>query len=413
MKKSMLLIAISLLWQLSSAQSGEFEIQKNGLIYSESTMNNLKTIVDSLNLKFKTCAIDKVFHSKYQTVGHRVTISKNRVKEARKDIENNISFEEFVKKYPNAEVTKHRLIVKFDYKDRKNKDIIEFSEISLNEDYGDEIRFKENLQKYDPDKLSKWIFNYYKKRTYSDESLTAFYLPTTFESKELPQHYAQMISYSDCLIDTTATKFREGLESGHGELPKNWKRQSKDRQEKLLETLRSTRVVGLCSMDDRPRRHAVNIAMLSAETQNWQVFLRAHLDVMNDRFERASDGSYAWGRRKTYIRELEELNINVLDLILGISLRVEDPALNHYQGSIRRIGRALSETQNKNEVESELLALPKDKELDLYNRILAFYILDNYIYNLTDESEKQKLNMQLKDAINSLPQELKEQIKIG
>ena len=84
--------------------------------------------------------------------------------------------------------------------------------------------------------------------------------------------------------------------------------------------MRETRVVGSCSMDSSPREHAINIAMLSAETTDWSVFLRAHLDIMNDRFDRVSDGSYAWKDRNTYIKELEQLDINVSDLIFGKSL---------------------------------------------------------------------------------------------
>jgi hypothetical protein len=100
------------------------------------------------------------------------------------------------------------------------------------------------------------------------------------------------------------------------------------KKEKLLDEMRSTRVIGRCSQDDSPREHAVNIALLSAETNNWEVFIKAHLDILNDSFDRMSDGSYAWNRRKTYIREIEDLNIDVEDLILGISLRIENPENN-------------------------------------------------------------------------------------
>jgi len=40
------------------AQNGEFEIHPNGYIYSESTMDKLAHIVDSLNLKYKTCDLN-------------------------------------------------------------------------------------------------------------------------------------------------------------------------------------------------------------------------------------------------------------------------------------------------------------------------------------------------------------------
>jgi len=76
-------------------------------------------------------------------------------------------------------------------------------------------------------------------------------------------------------------------------------------------------------MDSSPRYHELSIAELAEETVNWEIFLRSHLDIMNDNFNRMSDGSYAWAGRKTYIKELEILYINVLDLVLGISIRIE------------------------------------------------------------------------------------------
>src|SRR5690606_2706951 len=127
---------------------------------------------------------------------------------------------------------------------------------------------------------------------------------------------------------------------------------SAKRKGRLLQRMRHTKVVGSCSQDASPRIHAINIALVSAETTNWEVFLKAHLDIMNDKFDRMSDGNYAYAQRKTYIKELEELNINVIDLLLGISLRIENPANNHYYGNIGRLGRAISESKYKVEFEN-------------------------------------------------------------
>ena len=91
-----------------------------------------------------------------------------------------------------------------------------------------------------------------------------------------------------------------------------------------LKLKRSREVIGFCSQDQSPRIHAKKIALLAAETVNWETFLRAHLNIMNDNFARASDGSYAWAARQTYIRELEELEINVPDLLFGICLQTEN-----------------------------------------------------------------------------------------
>jgi len=167
--------------------------------------------------------------------------------------------------------------------------------------------------------------------------------------------------------------------------------------------MRSTRVIGGCSQDSRPREHAVNIALLSAETYNWEVFLKAHLDIMNDRFERVSDGNYAWGQRNTYIKELEELNINVTDLILGISFRIENAASNHYYSSIGRVGRALSETKNRTEIENAILSIIMDTELDYYNRLVFYFLFKNYNYHIKDETIKKESNEKLVSAVATLP----------
>ena len=170
-----------------------------------------------------------------------------------------------------------------------------------------------------------------------------------------------------------------------------------------LELKRNRRVIGGCSMDNSPRIHAQNIAMLSAETIKWEIFLRSHLNIMNDRFDRVSDGSYAQKERNTYIKEIEVLDINVLDLILGISLRIENPSKNHYFSSINRVGRALSESSNPELVETSILSMIADKELDDYNRILMYYLFDNYNYNLTDENIKKQNQSKLQVAVSSMP----------
>jgi hypothetical protein len=383
-------------------QDGEFKVYPNGLIYSEQTMGKLSHIVDSLNLKFKTCNFNTVFFSKSQVIGHIIKVDKGSIKEAKKDMENQISFDDFLKKYPKASVQRNILILKSKYKNYKKQDIVEIEHFDLKSD--DEFSMEsEDVSLYQKDFSNKWIFEHSKKTSYSDESLTAFYFPNNFSSVPIPQKYSQMIGYSDCLIDTTATKFKDNLKDGWVELPQNWTALSESEKAKLLDKMRSTRVVGGCSMDSRPREHAINIALLSAETFNWEVFLKSHLDIMNDRFERMSDGSYAWDQRNTYIKELEELNINVIDLILGISFRIENSASNHYYGSIGRVGRALSETKNRNEIEQAMLSIISDSELDYYNRLLFYFLFKNYNYYIKDETIKKENDEKLAKAVATLP----------
>jgi hypothetical protein len=409
MKNITTLIA-GLIFTISAyCQDGEFKVYPNGLIYSEQTMGKLSHIVDSLNLKYKTCNFNTVFYSKSQTIGHIVKVDKSNIKDAKKDMENQISLDDFLKKYPKATIERNVLIIKSKYKNYKKRDVVEFEEFDLKSDYGFSIT-SQDVSFYQKDFSNKWLLEHIEKTSYSDESLSAFYFPVNFSSVPILQQYSQMIGYSDCLIDTTTTKFKDNLKDGWVDLPENWTSLSDKKKAKLLDEMRSTRVIGGCSQDSRPREHAIHIALLSAETYNWEVFLKSHLDIMNDRFDRMSDGSYAWGQRNTYIKELEELNINVPDLILGISFHIENPASNHYFGSIGRVGRALSETKNRNEIEQAMLSIISDNKLDTYNRLLFYFLFRNYNHNIKDETIKKENNVKLATATKTLPNFISERL---
>jgi len=174
-------------------------------------------------------------------------------------------------------------------------------------------------------------------------------------------------------------------------------------KEDALKLMRSRKVIGNCSQDQSPRYHAMNICKLAAETTQWDIFLRSHLDIMNDRFERQSDGSYAWGRRKTYLKELEALDIEAIDLLLGTSLRVENVSENHYWGSISRVGRALSDAADKPAVEKRMLDMIGDEKLDPYNRLLVAYLFSNYAYSQEENLQPAALE-KLDVAVNNLPE---------
>ena len=404
--------AAGMLISLHLWAQNEFKTYENGLIYSKHTMAKLEHIVDSLNLKYKSCDFNTVFRSKYQAVGHIIKLNSSNAKLAKSEMDKVIDFESFIKKFPQATIQKNVLVVKYQYTDYDKKEIAEFSEFNLS-GYGLNIR-KDNVRDfYHKPVKNSWIYSYRSKSDYSEESIEAFYFPEEFTSVPLSRAYCRQIGYADCLIDTIATKFKDDAKEGRIELPDNWESFSMQRKNKLLDKMRSTRVIGGCSMDSSPRDHAINIALLSAETTNWEVFLKSHLDIMNDRFERMSDGSYALGQRKTYIKELEELDINLTDLIFGITLRVENPAKNHYYGSVARLGRALTESRDKELFVKYLSALIEDRELDDYNRIIAHNLFRSYIHHIENVEEQKNYQVKLESSITSLPAYLQEKIRIN
>ncbi len=106
------------------------------------------------------------------------------------------------------------------------------------------------------------------------------------------------------------------------------------------------------------------------------------------------------------------MGINVTDLFLGISLQIENPSQNHYYGSIRRLGRALSETKYADEVETAMLNMIEDDELDDYNRIAIYYLFLNYAHHVEDESRKEQSLARLKMSVMTLPGYLKRRINV-
>jgi len=472
-----LLISIS---SFNCFGQNEFGKQSNELIYSDHTVKQLKFIVDSLNLKFKSCDLNKIYIAKSQTLANYISLSGEQAKEAKKDLDANISFDNFIKKYAASEIEKDLLIVRFKYKNYKDTPILEFNSVELNGKHNHRITFTGDYAKYETPLKQSWIINYEPGSKSSETFLNAFYIKDSFKQSPLPVTYAKMIQYSDCMVDTSTQVFyqkaaKTGVRFSNKKYKKigefenyitqktlrpafsegeddetfykkleEWRviRRLKidslykkdlhfvslfneavkeavenggggDDFEELvglyyakktaLELKRNRIVVGGCSMDNSPRIHAMNIAKLSAETAKWEIFLRAHLDIMNDRFDRMSDGSYAQSGRKTYIKELEVLDINVLDLLLGISLRVENASNNHYYGNIGRLGRALSETKNASLIEEKMLSMIIDHDLDDYNRILIYYLFLNYNYNLSDKKLQSANVEKLNKAVKTLP----------
>jgi hypothetical protein len=455
-------------------QENEFKTYSNGLIYDQSTMHKLEIIVDSLNVKFRSCDLAHPYYSHLQGMAIMIEVPN---KAARKMIEDGVSFVEYTKRYPRS-IKKDKLwIVKTAYKDYNGKPHIEYSGLPFGWSSEPSIQVKDKKAN---DKTSGWVLD--------EEDDLAFYLEK-LTKQELPFDYARLVQYVDCMIDTTAEiyfpqakgsvyqrvdknskanqfitwaeKFpnkpefpdydkidekqaasiyseyykkhsiwdslriidldakmktatywkdllaeaaAEGFESGGSDAQLEFYVSRYLSKEQALKLMRSRRVVGNCSMDQSPRYHAMNICKLSAETAKWDIFLRSHLDIMNDRFERQSDGSYALAGRKTYLKELEELDIPAIDLLLGTSLRVDNVSDKHYRGSISRVGRALADASDKDQLEKRLIAMIKDEKLDPYNRLLMAYLFNNYAENLEDESRKNASKRKLEGALKLMPE---------
>lgn len=470
------------------SQRNEFTVYENGLIYSDTTIAQLNKIVDSLNLTYKTCDLTREFISRKQAKGHFISLNGVDLQQAKQDLDNNISYDDFVKKYPNSLVNKDLLILKRKYTNYHKKKTIEFYTLPLGTAYNKNehsVSFEDSVALYYQSFQNKWLVNFYEgNKWYPEQAIYAFYITQDFTSAPLKEEYAKLIQYVDCIIDTTATIFNRKRKSSKKtiveidsllayinrrsnipvkfmnkrRIPHKLKREhdrylaSRDSlieevlikehdfnillnravdkaiekhishpdleilaekyvsKEKALQLRRNRNVIGRCSGDLKPRQHMMKIATLAAETQNWNVFIRAHLNIMNDRFSRMSDNSRSARMRSTYLKELEQLNINVVDLLLGMCFQIENPSKNHYFGSVSKVGKALIASNHSEYIENKLVSIINDEDLDEHNRIFFYFIYDWYAHSIKDEERKQHNLKRLSECVNKLPSHIKDRL---
>jgi hypothetical protein len=196
--------SLLLVCAVAYGQGSEFKLHENGLIYSDASIGKLKHIVDSLNLKFKACDVYKEFHAITQGKAHHMRLDGKKSVQAKADLLAGISYDDFRKKYPKATYDENLLIVKSTYVDYDDQETIHYQtpELQSNKNYA--IYYHKSEPSHE---TGQWIYRYEEKNDYSDENIEAFYVTSTLKAKKLPERYARLIQYSDCLVDTTAQVF--------------------------------------------------------------------------------------------------------------------------------------------------------------------------------------------------------------
>lgn len=437
----------------------EFGSNTNGLIYAEKDIVVLRSIVDSLNIRFRKCDNTPGFVSAPSAKFAKLYFESktNDLSAIIKDLENKLTYQEILNKYDSLLTKKDTSLLLVRMRTDYNNSSYYFLSGNALEGF-DEVYPNELFTKKEAPLPVGSFWSYLDKKYLGSYTLDCYFITSPWNQQAIPETYAQLIQYVDCMVDTSVdlytSDFSSELYFRNLGLPKEGKksialrkyinkkatemhkkdlgkvylmdegairfatinlRSDKHFEEKLrdavdeavrkktrnsfledltsgmnlpalsLQLKRSYRVMGMCSQDRGPRIQGFEIALLSARARQWDIFLRAHLNIMNDYFERMSDGSYAQQQRRTYLKELEELNLNVVDLLLGLCLRADNTAASHYNGSIMRIGRALTESKDREMFEQKAKQIIKDQQLDLFNRTLVFHLLCSYYMNLEEK----------------------------
>jgi hypothetical protein len=181
---------------------------------------------------------------------------------------------------------------------------------------------------------------------------------------------------------------------------------------RALELMRQNQQVGSCSFDDGPNIQQKRIASMAAQTQNWDVFIKSFLNVMNDNVSRNANSNIASDSRQTYINELAKLNLDIDKILLGSNLRVHDTFKKHYFSDGSKIAKAYANLDSKNQLyfEKTILNIISDKSMDLFNKLHFYNTYKYYQYFIEDSLKKKDIDKNIEKLIPLLPIEIKSRI---
>jgi hypothetical protein len=199
MKKKYLLTVIAsftIAFSFGQDSRGEFATQDNGLMYSTEAIGKLKQMVEQQNIRYKTCPLNKTYHSYGQSNIIQLTFRSktNDLKSIINSLKNNTSYNKLITNYKSYLISSDtdKKIILSPYKEDKY--------LSGDPSSGFDSYYvgTKNLA------LHKWTYDYSKKDEYTENyELEAFFLKKEFISIPINEEYAKLIQYVDCMVDTT------------------------------------------------------------------------------------------------------------------------------------------------------------------------------------------------------------------
>jgi hypothetical protein len=404
MKYLVLLLALTVIGITSFSQRLESPIDPNGLLYNITTIDHLRSIADSLQRRFHRSHPVRDYYSIQQGKGHYIRMSTGDIRAAMADIKRGIGYEEFIKKYRSAKTDSFILVTKEYIKDYYyHRTLVRYADELYKGSVGESC-FDINVN---DDTDGKWVCNSTGPTTYTNEEFRAFYFLEPPASAKLPEKYARLIFYTDYMIDTTTPIYYKDActddqifirpRPATGPALTSFHYTAKYYSgNAALAMIRNRRIGYMCNIGAEllgPIRD-LNIARLAASTANWSVFLKTHLLFMGFEYR---------GKRITGIKELEDMDLHVPDLLLGSELKIANPSENHPFKYPRNVGRDLTDVSDKKALEQKILSMIRSKELDDLNRLLLHNMFLSYLSFLPEDQHRLTGLQQLEEADKLLP----------
>lgn len=217
MKYTILIVVllISAKAAFTQLQRAEYSRYTNGLLYEDTMLIRLKRIADDKHTQYRKSS--QRYYSVPQAMGQVVSYRSDKAKEAIADMHNNISLEDFVKKYPQTTIRDSNVLIvllKWEYEGKKELRYTlypdstmehNFKYIGLNPDSADVMH--RSSRGGIRCRTGNWVYEYWEAGKDHGESLYAYYLNTPLKRVALPERYSAWVRYADCLIDTTTSIF--------------------------------------------------------------------------------------------------------------------------------------------------------------------------------------------------------------
>jgi hypothetical protein len=420
MKMKQIILFLLVFANCFSQTQKSIDEQKNSL-YSAESLSKFKLKVDSLNLIFEKGSYKKIdFYSKPIAKAHFIILSGKHVPNAILDIEKKISFKDFIEKYKETVIDSNTIVLKHKIKSSQSldmEDILHRNVLDVNNDNIDKevLEFDGfwfsgylnqkmivNDKYFDVSVKGKWI------TIQNQTKMIGYYFIDEFESKVIPAEYLKMIQYSEIISKNDTNVIFKNAKEKSISLSIKYRTFSLEKKKELLFKFRNRYVVGNCGFDGRPTSHLLNIARLSAETSNWNIFLKSNLSLI---FSNHSNSFYDF--QKEILSDLELININIPYLTIGLGMRINyntDNYLKDFNNGNRFKYPVLFSKKSK-DIKLKLLQMIQDKNLDLYNRLAMYTIFLNSIYLIENKTEKEEDKNLLQQAIKSLPNSVISRLK--
>lgn len=157
--------------------------------------NEIDLSIDSIKEELAALNLTDAELLKHTASAHYIYMESGNIKSAVKDMENNLSFNEWLAKHPNVKLEENLLIVKSDYSLMKNKKSTNYTSLPAKNRLPHSIISKNDLTT----SSGKWIFNYSPKNKFSDEFLIGFYFTSDFGFEVLTENAPKIIAYGNAI----------------------------------------------------------------------------------------------------------------------------------------------------------------------------------------------------------------------